>query len=149
MGLDTTHNAFHGAYSAFNRLRQEVARARGGSFPPHYDYAPDGSIKERDGRLMRKEGLDDQYIYWADDFDKEGEPGLYEFLIHSDCDGEIAPDMCLKVADELERLLPKIAAGSPMSGGHIAAYGGFVKTVELFIAGCRAAAAEGVPLEFH
>lgn len=35
MGLDTSHDAFHGAYSAFNRLRQEVSRARGGSFPPH------------------------------------------------------------------------------------------------------------------
>jgi hypothetical protein len=32
MGLDTTHNCWHGAYSAFMRWRQEIAKAAG--LPP-------------------------------------------------------------------------------------------------------------------
>lgn len=32
MGLDTTHNAWHGAYSAFMRWRTEIARVAG--YPP-------------------------------------------------------------------------------------------------------------------
>lgn len=43
MGLDISHDAFHGAYSAFNSLRQEVAHAVGGSYGPH-----------RLGRIVRR-----------------------------------------------------------------------------------------------
>jgi hypothetical protein len=32
MGLDTTHNAFHGAYSSFMRFREGVITATGGKF---------------------------------------------------------------------------------------------------------------------
>ncbi len=35
MGLRCSHDAFHGAYSAFNRFRQFIAAAIGGSHPPH------------------------------------------------------------------------------------------------------------------
>ena len=34
MGLDTTHDAFHGSYSSFDSLRQAVAHAAGTGYPP-------------------------------------------------------------------------------------------------------------------
>ncbi|WP_244185725.1 hypothetical protein [Bacillus sonorensis] len=34
--------------------------------------------------------------------------GLTEFFGHSDCDGEISPEMCKIVADELEAILPYV-----------------------------------------
>lgn len=133
MGLDVSHDAFHGAYSAFNRLRQAVAKATGGVFPPHdrADIPPD-------------------YLQLGEGYDNESHPGLWEFLKHSDCDGEIDPATCLRVADDLEALLPRIAeveADEP-STGHLQAAGGYVEVTKRFIAGCRAAAAAGEPLEF-
>lgn len=147
MGLDTTHDAFHGAYSAFNRLRQEVARAVGGSYPPHYLRSYDGKLAEdKNERLILDDRLDPNRFYTPDDVTRKSHPGLWEFLSHSDCDGEIAPDMCAKVADDLEPLLDKMPE---VGGGHIAARGGFREVLRKFVAGCRAAHAEGVPLLFR
>jgi hypothetical protein len=85
----------------------------------------------------------------GDDYPRSEWPGLYEFLAHSDCDGEISPEMCVKVADDLERLIPKMEELHWDSFGHIAARGGFIEVVRKFIAGCRAAAAANEPLDFH
>ena len=148
MGLDTTHDAFHGAYSAFNRFRQLICFVSGGSFPPHYQYNEDFTFKpEVNGLLPRRDDLEENMIYFGKDLDEES--GLFEFLKHSDCDGEISPEMCVKVADDLEALLPKIEALSDTSVGHILARGGYVEVTRKFIKGCREAAAEGVPLGFH
>lgn len=152
MGLDTTHDAFHGAYSAFNRFRQVVARAIGGSYPPHWVYGEDGHPVDNDkgiGFKMDPRYPDESRWYAPDGYTREEHPGIYEFLCHSDCDGKIKPKMCRKVADELEALLPAIAECGRESVGHIERDGGYVAVTKRFIAGCRAAAAEGVPLEFH
>jgi hypothetical protein len=128
MGLDCSHDAFHGAYSAFNRLRQEVARVIGGSYPPHKD-------KE----------LDPDQWYWGDGYGEETHPGLYEFFCHSDCDGYITPEMCVFVANELEALLP---LSENDSCGHIERDGGYNAVLRRFIAGCRLSASANEPLEF-
>ena len=130
MGLDCSHDAFHGAYSAFNRFRQAVAKAMGGSYPPHEDKT-----------------LDENLWYWGDGFTRSTHPGLYVFFMHSDCDGEISPDDCEKVANELEALLPEIEKfGS--GGGHLERAGGLRRVTEKFIAGCREARAANDPLTF-
>ena len=131
MGLDTSHGAFHGAYSAFNRLRQAVAEATGGSFPPRKD-----------------KNLDQSQCYFGDDYDPATHPGLMEFLSHSDCDGEISPEMCQKVADDLEALLPVLDKRTD-TGGHLRGYPRYGDVTRAFIAGCRAAAKANEPLEFH
>lgn len=113
MGLDCSHDAFHGAYYAFNRLRQEVARAADGEA-----------------------------------YSQTTHPGLFEFLKHSDCDGEISPSMCLRVASDLEELLPQVQALGSVAAGHILNRGGYVEVLRKFIAGCREAAAAGEPLIF-
>lgn len=131
MGLDCSHDAFYGAYSAFNRFRQIIAKVMGGSFPPHED-----------------KSLDPNAWYWeSDDYSKETHPGLYEFMTHSDCDGEISPEMCKCVADEMEALLPEIKKHG-IGAGHIERAGGYRSVAERFIAGCRAAHEANEPLEF-
>ena len=149
MGLDCSHDAFHGAYSAFNRFRQAVAAAIGGSFPPHYLYENGNLVEGGDGFLKKRADLSERCLYWGDECSPEANPGLYIFFVHEDCEGEISPADCTLVANELEAILPKIAALGWHEAGHIAARGGLVGVTEKFIAGCRAAAADGVPLEFH
>lgn len=160
MGLDVSHDAFHGAYSAFNRLRQMICRAVGGSFPPHSD-------KELLAKLEVETPLHDHW-YVPDDITPESSPGLYAFLEHSDCDGDIDPATCDLVANELELLLPKIAEmddGDQTGGtsfareggrivvshhpGHFARLGGYTGATKKFIEGCRLAASSGEKLEFH
>jgi hypothetical protein len=132
MGLDCSHDAFHGAYSAFNRFRQFVAKtAGGGSFSPHED-----------------KSLDDGKWYWGSGYSKSTHPGLYEFFMHSDCDGDISPKMCTLIADELDALLPLMST-CDSGGGHIERDGGYVAVTKRFIKGCRDAAAANEVLEFH
>ena len=108
MGLDTSHDAFHGAYSAFNSLRQEVAHAIGGSYGPHWLRTHHGEIaRDKDGYPIRDETLNDAMFYVPDEITEDAFPGLWEFLRHSDCDGEISPEMCMKVADDLDHCFPR------------------------------------------
>ena len=128
MGLDCSHDAFHGAYSSFNRLRQSVAAAAGGSFPEHEDPSLDPNMWYVGARYRQSE--------W---------PGLALFLNHSDCDGDISAAECAAVARELNCLVP----GVPVGGvGHLARLGGTRDTLRQFIAGCWLAHARGERLEF-
>lgn len=151
MGLDCSHDAFHGAYSAFNRLRQAVCYAMGGSFPPHFKLNPDGTFMYNAEGTMHivDKTIPEDIWQCSDKYTEESHPGLYEFMTHSDCDGEISPDMCIKVADELEALLPKVAALKIEATGHIEHQGGYVEVLKRFIEGCRCAAKRYEPLEFH
>ena len=57
MGLDTTHDAFHGAYSAFNSFRRFLLKSIGGSFPPHEDKdLLDSHWYWRMGAILRRTG---------------------------------------------------------------------------------------------
>jgi len=149
MGLNCSHDAFDGAYSAFSRLRQFVCEATGGSYPPHWEHGPAGEIlKDERGRTRYRTDVPDGHFACGEEFNIDDWPGLYEFLAHSDCDGEIEPEMCLKVADDLEKLLPRMEALRWEAHGHIARDGGFIAVARKFIAGCRAAAAANEPLRF-
>lgn len=149
MGLDCSHDAFHGAYSAFNSLRQIVTAAAGGSFPPHWKMDENMQlIRDSNGYCIPNPDIQDGYWVVDASYTKDKYPGLYEFLEHSDCDGEIPPEMCTKVADELEALIPKVVALNWPCGGHIEYQGGWEAVLRKFIAGCRWAAERYEPLEF-
>ena len=117
MGLDITHDAFHGSYSSFDRFRQAVAKSCGGSYPTHDDASLDPSS-------------------WYLDTNDDGSR-LALFLSHSDYDGELTPEECTSIANEMEVLLQRIDAC------------GYGDVARQFIAGCRAAAAANEPLVFH
>lgn len=156
MGLDTTHDAWHGAYSAFNRWRTELARVAG--LPP---------LELMEGFYThlqpRKDELSIPTIYVGPDTDEltrncigrldERLPiqwnclkssALHELLHHSDCAGEIAADRCVPIANALEKLLPLLPEGD--GGGHI---GHWREKTQQFVDGLRRAAAAGEPLGFH
>lgn len=134
MGLVISHDAFEGAYSAFNRLRQFILLGTGGSYPPHKD-----------------DSLDSERWYFGNGFTNDSNPALYEFMCHSDCDGEIIPEVARKLAAELEELLPeleKIAEGLE-AAGHIQGQGGYLKVTQRLIKGCKRAFELNEPLEFY
>lgn len=130
MGLDVSHGAFSGAYSAFNRFRQAIAEAVGGSFPPHED-----------------KSLDRDFWYWGNTANAAEWPGLKILLDHSDCDGEISPQECVLVASDLDKLLPQLQLMGEGSG-HIANMGGYASAAKVFADGCRKAASRNEPLLF-
>jgi hypothetical protein len=128
MGLDTTHDAWHGAYSAFNRFRREICESIGGRWPD--SFADDGN----------------GFWYWGEGYSQKTHLGLFLFFCHSDCDGEFTPEECKLVADDLEKILPLL---DDSGGGHIESAGGYKKACQRFIDGCRLAHSRGENLEFH
>jgi hypothetical protein len=141
MGLDTSHDCFHGAYSAFTRWRNEVAKAAGYWVVPVK--WPDMGY-ETESVLLEWHRYEDRNFKGEWD-DMPADP-LILLIVHSDADGEIKPEHCVPLADRLEGLLPKLDGEG---AGHIAARGGFRGVTEKFIAGLRKAAAAGEPVYFH
>lgn len=139
MGLDLTHGCWSGSYSAFTRFRFELWRAAGGKF------------------VHDAEGFRDIPDIWLHDFPAGTEMGEWEghdlpsdplvYLIqHVDCGGALPAFCLMALANRIEELLPNLTGDG---GGHIARDGGFRKVAERFIAGLRAAAAEGECVEFR
>ncbi len=109
MGLDTSHDCWHGPYSAFNRWRDKLAEVAG--YTGHSSANPInpttididwGNVEEKIGR--------DLFGKW----DKipvrpDGTPDALIILIaHSDCDGELQWEFCDALADRLEELIPAL-----------------------------------------
>jgi hypothetical protein len=149
MGLDTSHDAWHGAYSSFMRWREKLCEVAG--LPP---------LRMMEGFWVKGQVFYDPAILCFDrpslretiDRFTEGLPIRWEalkpdplhiLLRHSDCDGEIAAEDCGPIADSLEKLLPKLDGDG---GGHIGLYR---QKTEQFIKGLRMAAARKQPLDFH
>ena len=155
MGLDTTHNAWHGAYSAFHRWRTEIARAAG--LPPltlmegfyfeddvtgnpfkllDYKFPNGNELEMFQLREIRKS----LPIKW----NSLKKSPLHILLLHSDCDGYITWRKCKKIAEELAKILDKLPEGE--GGGHI---GNWKEKTQTFIDGCMAAHSAKENLEFH
>lgn len=127
MGLDCSHNAWHGAYSAFMRWRRKIAEVAG--IPP-LDLM-EGFCDKTDGGLP---------IKWEC---LKPNP-LHELLNHSDCDGEIHSENCAAIADELEKLIPLLPEENSI--GHI---GSWKNKTQEFVDGLRLAAQSGEALRFQ
>ena len=125
MGLDTSHDAWHGSYSSFMRWRKRIANVAG--LPPlelmEGFYQPlDKNRKIQPLDKNRKIYTCDVPTFWTSstpdwkflDIDKRlpiswdclKPSPLHELLHHSDCDGEIPWEICSKIADCLESLIP-------------------------------------------
>jgi hypothetical protein len=158
MGLDTSHNCWHGAYSAFMRWREKLAevaelpplRLMEGFYEPPSEEALEWA-RPRDGGPKCNSYHGPSLSHWIDDITPRlpikwaslrPDP-LYQLLHHSDCDGEIAAEDCAPIADSLERLLPLMHGGG---GGHI---GNYREKTEQFIKGLRLAAERNEPVDFH
>ena len=80
MGLDTTHDCFHGAYSSFGIFRKSLAWTCG------FD-------------LLKMEGFTDIGYNW--DF-LDIPKGARALLSHSDCDGKLTVEECVDILIWLE-----------------------------------------------
>jgi hypothetical protein len=151
MGLDTSHNCWHGAYSAFHRWRTKLAEIAG--LPP-LELMEGFFFPERSGNPFwmqyqedKKSGFVDEYSVWArlpikwDLYEKDP---LTILLRHSDCDGEIEWQDCEPIADRLEELLPKLPKGE--AWGHI---GNWKDKTSQFIEGLRKAFKAKENVDFH
>lgn len=85
MGLDTSHDCWHGGYINFSEWRRAVCKAA--KLGELHDYVGFGGDKP-----------------WPD----PKTDALVYLLNHSDCDGRIAARRCQKIAERLEALLPEL-----------------------------------------
>lgn len=141
MGLDTTHDCFHGAYSAFSRWRNAVAEAAGYMVAPvkwpSLGYEAESVLIDW-GHIVDKN--------YAGEWDEMPSDPLIILIAHSDCDGKILPEHAGPLADRLEAILPLMTEGG---GGHIERDGGYQRVTQRFIDGLRTASAAGEEVGFH
>jgi hypothetical protein len=138
MGLDCSHGAFSGAYSAFSRWRNAVAEAAG--------YSLDTSENGRTYPKLDWDSLPDATLEGT--WKETPEDPLLVLLAHSDCDGDIFPAQAGPLANRLEELLPEIAKKHAADWGHITRDGGMVAVTRRFIYGLRLAQFLSEPLRF-
>lgn len=119
MGLDTTHDAWHGAYSSFNAWRIWLASQIGLKLYEMEHYCDDAvSIK------------------WDTVNDD-----LKSLLNHSDCDGHLSSTECKKIADRLNYLIENIEHTDENSYN--------VSKMKQFAKGCMSAYNEKEQLKFQ
>lgn len=137
MGLDTSHDCWHGAYSAFTRWRNKLAEVAG------YEIAKvdTGDLGMRDTILIDWGHVTPLQLQgeWAE---TPADP-LLVLIAHSDCDGFIYPAQAGPLANRLAELLPLLPDED--SGGHI---GRWRDKTQRFIDGLRGAAEAGEDVEF-
>lgn len=137
MGLDISHDAWHGAYGAFTRWRHQIAETAG------YWVA---SVNYDDGSKMDCVMLDWGHLppgHLMGEWPETPADPLVVLFTHQDCEGVIHPTQAGPLADRLEELLPLLPEGD--GPGHVR---NWRDTTQKFIDGCRAAVAAGEPLDF-
>jgi hypothetical protein len=145
MGLDTSHDCWHGAYGAFGRWRDKLAEVAG------YEIAK-VDFSGRSGGVADLLGPHDMVLIdWGHvteaqlngDWDETPADPLLVLIAHSDCDGWIRAAQAGPLADRLQELLPLLP--DEEAPGHVRHWH---TTTQRFIDGLRAAAAAGEDVEF-
>lgn len=126
MGLDTSHDCWHGSYITFGEFRSAV-----------FDAVFGGGPRERYAYF-------DEIARWQRWGDERMKDPLMTLLLHSDCDGEIEVDKQPALAARLEEVAPILPEGM----GAMPDYGPRAWALE-FAAGLRKANALGEPVDFH
>ncbi len=142
MGLDTTHDCWHGSYSAFLRWRDKLAEVAGYTF--HKDelgrFVPDIDW----GNIQNIIGYDLNGKWSTIPVRPDGTPDpLIILLAHSDCEGELQNEYLGAIANRLKELLPKLEGLE--DGGHI---GNYVDKTQKFIDGLQLAYKNNENVEF-
>ncbi|MEQ7221410.1 hypothetical protein ABQD56_09870 [Vagococcus fluvialis] len=133
MGLVISHGAFEGGYIRFNIFRADILKSIGGSFPPH-----------------NNPQLKSEQWYWRadgkvdDKFNRKNYLGLYIFLCHSDCDGEIKLCDVKLLKKELKSILPLIEEYALSNDKPE-----LVEMAETLISGCESAITDNQSLYFY
>ena len=130
MGLDTTHNCWHGPYSAFSRFRNALVEAAGIPLTGdgRFDSADIDWDQFKDGNF---------YGEWQTPPDDP----LYILIVHSDCEGVIKAEHAPHLAERIEQLIPSLPPDGPDRDRWQAA-------ARLFVYGLRQAAAANEDVGF-
>ena len=135
MGLDTTHDCWHGPYSQFMRWRQWL------NLFVMSDRAEQGDKRAQQIANMGAT-VGAIQLAWAEGHYEDQSIPINVLMGHSDCDGDIPAEICGPLADALEALLEK---HMPQRG----IYDEQRPATERFIRGLRRAVAAGEAVEFH
>lgn len=119
MGLDTTHDCWHGPYSAFMRWRCQL----------NHQIRGNGT------------GREDLEQAWKEGFYADQSKPLNVLMNHSDCDGSIPTVICGPLANALEALVNQHPPRAD--------YDSWVPAAGRFITGLRRAAAAGEDVDFR
>jgi hypothetical protein len=158
MGLDTSHDCWHGSYGSFMRWRIEIAKCIGIPLQLMDGYFKWTEISFDDlEKLKPMFNWDGSYPSWAVDLHLAvvGAPlplkweffapsPLHILLNHSDCEGSIRWQDCDAIADALEAIIPLLPKDK--AGGHI---GDWKDKTQRFVDGLRLAWKNKEDVEFH
>lgn len=153
MGLDTSHNCWHGSYTGFARWRNDIGRIIGWGTEERLSGAgegymiPEGRVPEQAAPAdeIRTEDGETYTIHWSQAYDNSVWLGHWDtdpedvidvLMVHSDCEG-IIPHRFL---DPLVMRLLEI--GKQQDGWYLDA-------TKLFIAGLMDANDRGEDVDFH
>lgn len=151
MGLDTSHNCWHGSYGGFAQWRNDIGRIIGWDIKERQSggegyVIPEGRVPEQDP-LPDEEVTTDGETYtirwsesydnsvWLGHWDKDPDDVIDVLMVHSDCEGTIFHRFCAPLADRLTELLPAV--------------GDWDERTQQFIDGLRRADAFGQDVDFH
>lgn len=135
MGLDTSHDCWHGACGAFTRWRDALAKAAGYAF-----VRPEG--QRRDMVLIDWGHITEANLFGQ--WEETPADPLLVLIAHSDCEGRIVPRDAGPLADRIEQLLDGLPTDRDF--GHV---GDWRETTRRFVDGLRRAVAAGEDVEFH
>lgn len=154
MGLDTSHNCWHGSYGTFNEWRRALADVAGVPLDlmERWYEAPEQTAIEwampRDGGPMCGSYYGPVLHMWIEKsvrwlpiaWETLKPDVLYVLLDHSDCDGDIPVEYCAPIADRLEQLMPDLPRDLRWD---------WQEKTQQFIDGLRQAAAANEAVDFH
>ena len=149
--LAISHDAFSGTAADFIKLRQIVALAIGGSYPPHWVYDETGKpiLQGGTGEPLIQHEYDPNAWVWGDGYNWDSNPGLGAFFACDERNAALGPETCRALADELDMLLPEIERAAPPERTEFPGRAGsYPEAVRWFIHGCRRAVEASEPLVF-
>lgn len=123
MGLDTTHNCWHGAYSSFNRFRYWLAEKIGVDLNEYIGYSENGT----------------KYLSSIDH-------DIMPLLNHSDCEGILTVQECILVSSGIEKILSSISEEEKKDEEHPFSY---LNNAIQFKEGLDLAISRGEAVEFR
>jgi hypothetical protein len=142
MGLDISHDCWHGAYTAFRRYRNKLAELTGVPLALMEGFYDQGELtanfqlwSDRKGDAQLPLILDEAEPCLPIPWELLKRDPIHTLLNHSDCDGTIPWRKCKALADRLEGLLPDLEKEGD-GGGHI---GSYADKTRLMIEGLRLA----------
>lgn len=139
MGLDTSHDCWHGPYSSFSRWRNSVTRTAGYAMNRYEE----GPLRSNEYAAVLDLGSFESKNYQGK-WDTTPKDPLLILIVHSDCDGHIKPKHAKLLADRLEEIMGWMPADRDIDLGH-----GDRALTQQFINGLRAAHAANEKVVFH